>query len=173
MITQERLKKLLHYDPETGLFTRLVRVCNCVQVGDITGTKATGNYLRMMIDGSPYMLHRLAWLYMYGAWPKDEIDHINHVRDDNRILNLRNVNSTENGRNQKLHITNTSGVCGVFLRKNTNIWYVQMRIGGKNVHIGNFKNFDDAVFARKEAEIKHGYHKNHGNNLPHNPIRRE
>src|SRR6202035_4009666 len=99
LLTAERLREFIHYDPLTGVFTWLVLpVCrgprfvgrgpNQVRVGGIAGCVSKSNgYRRIKIGGHPYCAHRLAWLYMTGTWPKDEIDHINRVRSDNRFCN--------------------------------------------------------------------------------------
>jgi len=115
-----------------------------------------------MIAGRNYMAHRLAWLYTYGQFPEDQTDHINGDGVDNRLSNIRTATASENMRNQRLHSDNTSGTCGVHLNKLTKKWVARICIDGKLKHIGYFVSIDDAITARKEAEIKHGYHVNHG-----------
>ena len=82
-LTQERLKELLHYDPETGYFTWKISPNNAVKVGSVAGT-SMNNYIRIIIDHKAYLAHRLAFLYMEGYFPEHEVDHINRIRDDNR-----------------------------------------------------------------------------------------
>ena len=84
MLTQERLKELLHYDEETGLFTRKTRVASRMK-GTISGARHNKGYVQIMIDGDNYLAHRLAWFYVYGEWPKNQIDHINRIKTDNKI----------------------------------------------------------------------------------------
>ena len=161
MITQERLKDLLSYDPETGIFTWL-KPTNCsIRVGASFGSAHHTGYITAHLDHKHYATHRLAWLYVHGEWP-EFIDHINHVRNDNRIVNLRNVTKIENGRNQKLRSTNKSGVMGVYWDKGASKWRAVITHNNKKVHLGWFKDLDDAATARKLAEIRYDYHENHG-----------
>lgn len=115
MITQERLKQLLNYDPETGIFERNRWVGRRGKVHGIRklGTQHEG-YIRIRLDGVKYMAHRLAWLYVYGEFPEKQIDHINHDKSDNRICNLREATQIENSQN-KIRATrlNKLGVLGV------------------------------------------------------------
>ena len=114
----------------------------------------------------PYLEHRVIWEKHNGKIPKGlEIDHINHDRLDNRIENLRLVTKQENQRNAKRRIDNTSGVTGVVWRNENKRWYAQIGIDGKNIHLGCFSEFSDAVNARKNAEVLYGFHKNHGKDL--------
>ena len=162
MITQERLKELFNYDPKTGSLTRLISPSNCVQVGDIAGSDKGSGYLQIKIGGRSYMAHRLAWLYVHGKWPLDQIDHINHARGDNRIANLREVSHAENQKNTSMIKNNTSGIMGVRWNKSVNKWRACIKSDGRQIHLGYFDNFSDACCARKSAELKHGFHENHG-----------
>ncbi len=163
MITQSELKELLDYDPETGVFIWKKKVANRVKIGDIAGCLdiSTG-YIVFMIKGKRYRAHRLAWFYIYGEWPKDQIDHINHVRDDNRIVNLREVTRQENLKNASLSKNNKSDVTGVHWYKANKEWRAQIMVNGKYIHLGYFNDKHDAAMTRKEAEIKYEYHENHG-----------
>jgi len=97
-----------------------------------------------------------------GAWPPDQIDHVNGVRTDNRIENLRSVTHAENGRNQAIPRNNTSGVMGVARRTRGKKWHAQIKVGGKQIHLGSFDDKDEAIAARAAADIEHGFHENHG-----------
>ncbi len=99
---------------------------------------------------------------MTGAMPEEHIDHINGIRDDNRWENLRPVNRATNQKNMKLFANNTSGVPGVRKSPNGLKWVSRIFTEGKEVHLGTFKNKEDAVAARKKAEIDYGVHANHG-----------
>lgn len=168
-ITQEELKKILHYDHDTGEFIYIYRTSNRVKVGGTAGTKVKPKkktYLAVTIKCKSYYLHRLAWLYIYGSFPANEIDHINGNGSDNRIVNLREVDSTNNNRNMKLFCTNNSGIVGVSWHKALYKWSSQITINYKKIHLGYFKNISDAAIARKEAEVKYGFHKNHGSDRP-------
>jgi hypothetical protein len=162
MITQDALKELLSYNPETGDFTWLKAITNSIRVGGLAGTCNNLGYWKIKIFGKLYGAHRLAWLYTYGSFPPDQTDHINGRRDDNRIENLRAVTNSENTRNGKRRYTNTSGVTGVRWRKQDQSWQAQISDKGKQLHLGLFKDLFSAVAVRKSAESKYGYHPNHG-----------
>ncbi|OPA84277.1 hypothetical protein BFW86_24345 [Pseudomonas fluorescens] len=171
MFTQEQLKEYVNYNPDTGIFTRLKDAggnqfgCKFPRwkAGDVMGTKTRrrGN-IRISIFGGIWEAHRLAWLYQYGSWPSKNIDHINGDPSDNRIENLRDVPQIDNGRNQKRHSRNKTGANGVHVSSQTGRFIVQFRINGKTTHIGCYDTIFDAVCARKSAEIRHGFHVNHG-----------
>ena len=165
MLTQERLKEVLHYNPLTGNFTWRVKVAQRVKVGDIAGTVNNYGYIRITIDGKLYMAHRLVWLYLYGYFPSKQIDHINHDRADNRLINLRCVTNAENLKNQSKFSNNTSGVTGVCWHKLKQKWVVRININDKRLNLGYTPDFDIAVAMRKASERKYGYHENHGVSL--------
>jgi len=110
MITQQELKELLHYNPETGIFTRKTKVNRNKVIGSIAGTTDFHGYVAIAIDGKKYKAHRLAWLYMYGKFPDNCIDHINNITTDNRIVNLRDATLSQNQCNKKINVNNSSGV---------------------------------------------------------------
>lgn len=151
-LTQKRLKELLHYDPKTGIFTRKVKTTNNVNIGDETGYLSYFGYLITAVDNISYPNHRLAWLYMYGYFPENDIDHINKIKTDNRICNLREVSRQCNSRNCGNSNTNTSGVKGVSWCKLKNKWAVYIWIKNKKRALGYYKNFTNAVCARLAGE---------------------
>jgi hypothetical protein len=161
-LTRKELKEILHYDPETGVFTRIKRTSNSVNIGDIVSCKADG-YVCVCAKGKQYRAHILAWFYMTGEWPKDQIDHIDHVRDNNIFNNLREATHQENGKNQSMYSNNTSGVTGVTWFKRDDKWQAQIKANSKNTYLGCFIDKFEAICARKSAENKYGYHENHGN----------
>ncbi len=168
MITQEQLKKIIHYSPETGSFTWLI------QRGKASPGKSAGHvcykntkqYLIIGVNGRIDRAHRLAWLYMTGSWPTMEIDHINGNGLDNSWSNLREVDRQTNCRNMRLHSHNTSGVAGVSWRKQKSKWRSYIVVNNKQLNLGHFCDWFDAVCARKSAEIKHSFHPNHGSKRP-------
>lgn len=175
VISQEYLKSLVSYSPLTGTFTWKVRplesfatiiagkACNKRYAGKIAGCVCnTTGYLKIGINGKDYQAHRLAWLYMYGHIPVDEIDHISHDRADNRISNLREATRTENLRNQTMSKANKSGHTGVTWNKANSKWQASISVGGKSKHLGKFSDIKDAVCAREKANIKYDFHRNHG-----------
>ena len=117
MITQELVKSLFDYNSNTGIFTRKVTVSNA-KAGQILESKNSGGYLQTTINRKPIKVHRLAWLYVHGEWPKYTIDHINRIRDDNRIENLRVCKFAENLQNKNFYANNTSGYKGVVKKGN-------------------------------------------------------
>ena len=113
------------------------------------------------IFGKTYLSHRVIWAMHHGEWPEN-IDHINHSRSDNRIENLRNVTHQENSKNQTMQSNNKSGVIGVCWCNTTSKWMSQITADGGNKFLGHFNCITAAAVARKQAEIKYGYHENHG-----------
>lgn len=160
-LTQDELKRRFHYDPKTGIFIRKTTTSSRAKKGDIAGAVSRG-YLRVSIFNKEYFLHRLAWLYFYGEWPSGDIDHIDHNRAGNEISNLRIVTHKDNIRNSRRNKDNTSGACGVVWNKSTGKWQAQITVDGKNKYLGIFSNKTDAIFARKEADKRYGFHPNHG-----------
>ncbi|MCK4758405.1 MAG: HNH endonuclease [Candidatus Aminicenantes bacterium] len=163
MITQEKLKKLLHYDPETGIFTRLISTQG-KKKNSIAGAKTNLGYIKIIINKKPYLAHRLAWLYMTGEWPVEDTDHIDHVRDNNRWNNLREVSRSENLKNQSMRKSNSSGITGVSWNKLRDKWKVQINLDGVRKTLLQSKDFFEACCVRKSAENRYGFHANHGRN---------
>ena len=163
MITQEKLKKIFYYNPETGVFTYKTNTRN-KKKGDIVGTIGSHGYLTVAIKRKHYLLHRLAFIYMIGSFP-EVTDHINHNKLDNRWCNLRDVKTQDNARNISLPCTNTSGCIGVSWNKSSKRWRAKIRVDKKQVHLGYFSTYSDAVNARKNAEVLYGYHENHGKRI--------
>ena len=162
MLTQGRLKELVSYDPVTGSFAWLNCMGGRAQKGSVAGTLKNTGYVCIRVDQTNYQAHRLVWLYVYGCFPPDEIDHINHNKADNRLENLRATDRSENSRNQRLGSKNTSGVCGVSWFERDSCWRAFIKVRRKYIHLGLFKLFEDAVAARIQAEEFYGFHPNHG-----------
>lgn len=155
--------ELVRYDEETGaVFWRVNK--GRARAGSQIGYADKKGYLFSEICQKIIKVHRLAWLLYYKEWPNGMIDHINGNPADNRIQNLRCVSHAENMKNCSLRIDNKSGVTGVSFDKWSNKWTVRIREGAgkKFLNIGRFRDFEDAVAARKEAEKMFGFHENHG-----------
>lgn len=164
VLTQERLKELLSYDSKSGLFTnRITRNSRAIK-GCLVGSHDNLGYIQLMIDRKGYLAHRLAFLYMTGSIPK-EVDHSNHIRSDNRWCNLAASERVSNARNQSLFSTNQSGYAGIYKNKASNKWHAQITILGKKIHLGLFVEIEDAIQARKKAEMENGFHPNHGGEI--------
>lgn len=163
MLTLSELKKVLHYDPTTGIFTWLVRRGN-KKPGDIAGyTDINIGYSMVRYRGELYLSHRLAWFYTFGYFPKYQLDHINNVRNDNRIVNLRESSNQENNCNKFLTKSNKSGVKGVSWHKKANKWSAEVWSDYKKYYLGLFENKSEAENAviKKRSEL-HGEFVNHG-----------
>jgi hypothetical protein len=155
LLTQDRVKDLLHYCPKTGIFARLV-TCGGQLPGSIPGRINSNGYRDISIDGRRYMAHRLAWFYVYGFYPRSEIDHINRIKSDNRIANLRLASRKQNCENVGKRQSNTSGITGVDLRYGK--WRVRINHYGKSIFIGSFNTLEDAYLARIAAQNRfHAY----------------
>jgi hypothetical protein len=145
MLTQERLKELLSYDPETGVFTNLTKRRGGGLIGDAVGYKRPEGYIQITFDYKRYFAHRLAWFYMYGYFSILQIDHINEIKDDNRIINLRLVTAKQNSQNiSKPNIDNTSGFKGVSWSKPNKNWRATIKISGKSKFLGSYNTPEEA-----------------------------
>ncbi len=156
-LTQKRLKNLFKYETITGLFTR--------KSNGKVSTSLHNGYVRICIDYKEYRAHRLAFLYMTGELPTGVVDHINHVKTDNRWENLRLVTHQENCKNMSLYKTNRSGSIGIYFHKRDKQWIASVYVNGKKKHLGCFSNKDAAIHAREQANNLYGYHSNHGNKV--------
>ena len=156
------LDKRLAYDPMMGV----IHWRNGKNTGKEAGCIAPIGYrkLRVALNGTIHQLwaHRVAWLLFHGSEPIGDIDHINGDRSDNRIANLRLASRLDNARNTKISTRNKTGCLGVSWRPKAGRWRAQITDTGRMVHIGSFDNLLDAACARKSAEIKYGFHRNHG-----------
>lgn len=155
-LTQDHIKEYLRYSPETGIFIWIKKSGNNTVLYGQAGSMDAKGYLKIMLLGSRYSCHRLAFLYMTGNFPESYIDHINHDRSDNRWENLRQVSNGENSKNQSLYKNNKSGIAGV--RQAGSVW--TSKIG--NMHLGTFDSLEAAIAAREKAERELDYHPNHG-----------
>lgn len=153
----ETIKEWLSYNPDTGDFVWLKSPNTDTSIGSVAGKKIKAGYMLVWIDGRYVQLHRLAWFYAYGEFPKLCIDHINGIAYDNRISNLRLATVSENRCNSKLASHNTSGFKGVSWHKASSLWQVQVKKHGKVKCLGYFKSPELAHEAYcKEAKLIHG-----------------
>tara|TARA_R100001443_G_scaffold38428_5_gene51905 strand:+ start:260 stop:838 length:579 start_codon:yes stop_codon:yes gene_type:complete len=182
-LTAEIVRELLDYNPDTGdLFwkerplkyfksERSARRWNTTYAGKkafITKYKDySSKHVRISrkvgsIFDKSYYAHRIIWLHYYGCWPKDQIDHINHDATDNRIINLREVSGFENQKNRKLNKNSKTGYTGVSWYEERNKYRARIRINSKDIHLGSYDSLEEAVEARRIANINYNFHPNHG-----------
>lgn len=165
------LKERLHYDPSTGVFiwnahATLPKKWNTRYAGTPAGWvhASLRGYRKITISlrKTHYLASRLAWFYVTGSWPSDQLDHINHDSLDNRFENLREVSNAENSKNRAREVRNKSGVAGVRFRKHVGKWECSIGVDGRAIHGGRFATLEEAVAERKELEKTYGFHPNHG-----------
>lgn len=163
--TQQNLKLLCHYDPDTGVFMRIRKI---TWVGNIVESKSAPTkvthygYYQLNIFGRPYAVHRLIFLYMMGHFPEHDVDHVNGDRVDNRWVNLREVTRRENMMNVGIRSNNTTGVTGVSRRKDTGKYVAYVDVMGQRTLLGNFDTLNEATTTRFKASEQYGFHQNHG-----------
>lgn len=156
MLTQEILKELVHYNPDTGIFTYLKQTNPRAVVGQIAGSVQRCGHLSMQYKKKQYQLHQLAFLYVLGYLP-NEVDHINRISDDNRWENLRVCNRTQNSYNSSIRSDNTSGTKGISFNKATKKWRVRMYINGIPRQLGSYTDKDEAIRMNMEfRKLHHG-----------------
>jgi len=152
-LTQERLKEVLDYNSETGVFIWKI-YSGRIKAGYVAGNINKRGYATIGIDGEIYRSHRLAWFYVYGKWPDDQIDHINGQRSDNRICNLRDVTNQVNAQNLKraTRVKTSTDYLGVYKTTNIKPWRAQIDIDKKTRHIGYYKTPEEANEAYLKAK---------------------
>lgn len=162
MLDQKTLMSVLSYNSETGIFVWRINVGSRAKAGSEAGFHRPDGYISITIDKKPYFAHRLAFLHIDGSLPKMCVDHINGNRSDNSWENLREVDRPENQKNQRLSSASTTGINGVCWHKKGGKWHAQIKVNYKNISLGLYDDIKDAVTARKEADLKYRFHKNHG-----------
>lgn len=169
----EEIRKWVDYDPATGEFTwkpgkHWRPNIGAAFVGKPAGSWHQGKrnktpYLYITIHRKKYAGHRVAWALQTGKWPAAGIDHIDGDGRNNRWENLREATVSENHKNSPKQGNNTSGVTGVSWRKGLDKWYAYIQHPpGKMISLGFYEDIDSAIAARKAAEVRYGYHENHG-----------
>lgn len=176
MPSRQTLISLLDYNHETGVLRwrerplsmfSSARACAAWAsryAGKVAGFRAKDGYLMVRIAGQNHLAHRVAWKIATGDEPP-AIDHINGVGSDNRLVNLRAVDHSENMKNVKAYSTNSSGHRGVYWSKSARRWEAKIGVSGKVKSLGYFAEFEGAVAARLQAEKDHGFHANHGRQI--------
>jgi hypothetical protein len=155
-LTAERLRELLGYDPNTGEFVWLLKRNQHVGAGSKAGALDAKGYRVITVDGRDQKAHRLAWLYVHGEWPPDDIDHINGIRSDNRIANLRKASRGQNVQNiRRARKDSRSGLIGAHYRKDSGTYAASIQVNGLNKHLGHFKTAEEAhaAYLKAKAEL--------------------
>lgn len=143
----ERLRELFQYDPQTGLIRRRISVCG-IDAGSVAGSRDSLGYLRISVDGKRLQAHRIAFALHYGRWPRYEIDHINGVKGDNRILNLREATTSQNQMNKSGW---RAGLKGAYQHQQSRRWMARIQKNGRVFHLGYFDTEAEAHAAYAKA----------------------
>ena len=149
MITFEKAKELFIYDRDTGIIKWRKRTSNRQRSNMVAGSAGRDGYIQIRFKGKNYFAHRVAVLLAYGFCGDEmEIDHINHVRNDNRLVNLRFVTRTDNGKNLTRSSKNTSGITGVYYRKAARKYEAYIKADGAYIYLGKFATLEEAAKVR-------------------------
>lgn len=159
-LNQELIRKFYSYNPETGEFLHRIPT-HQASAGDIPGYIGNHGYWVCSVGGTEYLIHRLIWLYMTGIMP-DMVDHINHDKLDNRWVNLRKVNNTENTMNCSVSKNSTTKVNGVSFMKARGKYRAYIMVNRKQINLGLYTTMEEAAIARAKADKEYGFHENHG-----------
>ena len=153
----EELKEFLEYNPDTGIFTWIKKLCKKIKVGQVAGKTTPKGYIAICFKRDVYFAHRLAYYMYHGVDPLENlVDHEHKPNSNNEIKNLRLASKSQNGTNRvNLNRNNTSGVIGVYWNKKAKKWYSKIYYHSSQKHLGYFINKEDAIKARREAEIKY------------------
>lgn len=161
-LNKYELKRLFHYNPITGNMMWVRPHGTTARAGTVIKAVNGKGYRHVRVRGQQYLVHRLAFLWMTGKFPVGEADHVNGDKSDNRWCNLRDTTHAENCKNQIKPKHNTSGAVGVYRSEKRGKWQAQIKVNYENIYLGVFDDWFDAVCARKSAELKYGFHLNHG-----------
>jgi HNH endonuclease len=157
----ERIRLLLNYCPVTDKLSWKTRRNSQALQDQEAGYIAKEGYRVIGFDYKIYQAHRVAWAHYYGSFPAEDVDHINHNRSDNRIVNLREVNDLANLRNKSKSKVNSSGHTGVYKNSAGN-WIARICVLHKQINLGTFSTKESAYEIRKAAELAFSFHPNHG-----------
>ena len=154
MLTAETVRKLLDYEPETGVFRWRVDVNSRARKGMVAGCGNGEGYTRIKVFGNSYRAHRLVWLHVYGDWPPEQIDHVNGLRDDNRLVNLRLATNSQNSANKPAQRNNALGLKGVCFRSDSGKFESKIMFNSQQKHLGRFQTAEEAHAAYCAAAEK-------------------
>ena len=149
-LTAQRLRELLSYNAETGQFTWLDRRKSAISRSGLAGFVVKDRYRAINIDGRRHFAHRLAWLYVTGSWPNNDIDHINCIPSDNRFCNLRDVSRRTNSENQRAG--RRGGLIGTAYHKASGKWRALIGVDYKVKTLGYFETAEQAHARYLEAK---------------------
>lgn len=153
-LSHSELRRLLDYNPDTGILTWRVRAARRIKVGDPAGSCAHRGYLKVKVKCGQYLAHRLAWFWVHGEWPSLDVDHIDGNTSNNRLSNLRLATKSQNLANRGAPSVNTSGFKGVAARLGGG-WRARIRVDGKNIELGTFYTPEEAHAAYIAAAVHH------------------
>lgn len=166
--------ELFNYNAESGVLSRKpvqrdnysndrdYNLVNSRISGKECNSRNVQGYLQVRVLGLTWKVHRISWLLYYGDWPEKQLDHINGIKTDNRIVNLREVTSLENCKNLPKKLGATSKHLGVSWHRRDKKWQASIKVGSKSIYLGYFDSQEEAYAARKKADVKYGFHENHG-----------
>ena len=154
MLTQSKLKEIIEYDPLTGIIIYKKTLSNRIKVGEEVNGISDRGYKRCQIEGKRYQCHDLAWLYMTGEFPKNQIDHIDCNPENLKFINLRESTQMQNCCNRSIGKNNSSGIKGVKWHKSSGKWYVSIDSNYKRIYIGSYDYIKDAEIAVKKARLE-------------------
>lgn len=160
LLSCEFIREILHYDPITGIFTWKVDRSGAVKIGSVAGGPHNRGYWNIRIGDKKYLAHRLAWIWMTGEWPEDQIDHKDNNRSNNAWYNLREASKNQNARNTTKYSNSKSGIKGVSFHKASGKYIAQIQLNGRNKHLGVFDDIEKAREAYKIAVA--WYHREFG-----------
>lgn len=162
-ITQALVKEYLDYDPQTGELIWIKKPSKRANLRTRAGSLvSTTGYRSIALFGKSYPEHHVVWLWYHGYWPKQQLDHIDHIRNNNRISNLREVTVGENARNRTRRQNTRTDEAGIWFNRISKRYVAEITKDGKKVYQASFVDIEDAITARKAKLIEHGFHANHG-----------